>query len=127
MSSNEPIENYYKQLNEQNNTWESVECRQQDPNLWWDWDDHARTLSNVELGELTQALTICNRCPMRTKCLEMGLRDDDVAHGIWGGYMVGERFEMMKLTRFEHNKRAIKKAKRLRVLTGVPRPTIVGE
>ena len=127
MSTNEALENYYAQLNEQNDPWESVECRQQNPDLWWDWDDHSRSLSLVEMGELKQALTICNRCPMRTKCLELGLRDDDLTHGIWGGYLVGERLAMMSKTRYAHERRDIAKAARLRALSGVPAPTTVGE
>ena len=127
MSTNEALENYYAQLNEQNDPWESVECRQQNPDLWWDWDDHSRSLSLVEMGELKQALTICNRCPMRTKCLELGLRDDDLQHGIWGGLMVGERLALAGKKRYAHEQRAINKARRLRALSGIPTPTTVGE
>ena len=37
---------------------------------------------------VAQAKQVCARCPVRERCLAVGLREE---HGIWGGLTVGER------------------------------------
>jgi hypothetical protein len=45
------------------------------------------------------ALEICSACPIREQCLEVGMQDDDIRYGIWGGMLAGERLALRaKLT-----------------------------
>jgi hypothetical protein len=45
------------------------------------------------------ALEICKACPIREQCLEVGMQDDDIRYGIWGGLLAGERLALRaKLT-----------------------------
>jgi len=45
------------------------------------------------------ALEICAACPIREQCLEVGMQDDDIRYGIWGGLLSGERLALRaKLT-----------------------------
>ena len=37
---------------------------------------------------VAEAKAACARCPVRERCLAVGLREE---HGIWGGLTVGER------------------------------------
>lgn len=37
---------------------------------------------------VTEAKAVCARCPVRERCLAVGIREE---HGIWGGLTVGER------------------------------------
>ncbi len=37
---------------------------------------------------VAEAKAVCARCPVRERCLAVGLREE---HGIWGGLTVGER------------------------------------
>lgn len=56
----------------------SAECRGVDPNLFF-----------PEVGErTTDAVAVCDRCPVRVACLEYAL-DHGIKTGIWGG--LGER------------------------------------
>ena len=97
-----------------------VECQTNDPELWWKEDVQHITKWEIECVGL--ALTICNRCPLKQACLEMGLKDE-FQFGIWGGYMAGERYQMKRQTKFRYQRDAVTRAKRLRQQTGVPQPT----
>ena len=37
---------------------------------------------------VAEAKAVCARCPVRERCLAVGLREE---HGIWGGLTAGER------------------------------------
>ena len=102
--------------------WESAECRQHDPELWWGWDERLTGghPSNDVIDNTRMALTVCNRCPMRMECLEMGMREEHIAHGIWGGLMAGERIGVARHRHGINDQRAIEKAQRFRRLTQVP-------
>jgi WhiB family transcriptional regulator, redox-sensing transcriptional regulator len=45
--------------------------------------------------EAAAALSVCARCPVRTECLELSLRNWKVGqHGVWGGTVPPERQEL---------------------------------
>jgi Transcription factor WhiB len=39
----------------------------------------------------TLAMAICQDCPIRARCLEEGMREENIEHGIWGGMLAGDR------------------------------------
>lgn len=104
--------------------WESVECRTQDPDIWFLEDDiHSASTTNTDNVEFTAlALTICNRCPMRLECLEMGMAEENIRHGIWGGLLPGERYILAGMTNTIAYKRRIHSHLRIRRLAGVAAP-----
>lgn len=95
--------------------WESVECRQNDPEMWWVADELHVKMSNDDLERIRMAITICNRCPLRSECLEIGMQPDNIRWGIWGGTFAGERLAATG-RKFGGNadKNLIEKARRLR-------------
>lgn len=46
--------------------------------------------------DIQYALSKCNSCPLREKCLEEGMRPMNLAQGIWGGKFAGERILMAR-------------------------------
>lgn len=95
-----------------------VECATIDPELWW-LDDESLRIKGEILDQLKLALTVCNRCPVADKCLELSLNEND-EWGIWGGYLAGERFELRGKTTKIYQRNAIRRARKIRQLTGVP-------
>ena len=45
---------------------------------------------------ISQVKAICMECPIRAKCLEFALRENQ-QHGVWGGMTYRERLQMKKL------------------------------
>lgn len=46
----------------------------------------------VPLGkEIGRAIALCNSCPKQEECLDEGMRPENLAFGIWGGMLAGER------------------------------------
>lgn len=43
------------------------------------------------------AILVCNECPSSMPCLEAGMLEENINHGIWGGLMVSERRKMAGL------------------------------
>lgn len=43
------------------------------------------------------AILVCNDCPSSVPCLEAGMLDENINHGIWGGLMSSERRRMAGL------------------------------
>ena len=58
-------------------------CAQSDPELWFPENHQAPGT----------ALTVCNRCPVRAYCLELGW---DEPYGVWGGYTATSRETMRR-------------------------------
>jgi len=44
---------------------------------------------------MIKAIELCNKCPIRTNCLNEGLKDENLDYGIWGGLLPGERILMV--------------------------------
>ena len=104
--------------------WETVECRQSDPDLWFSDTLEGKGVQFTEeiFNGLKIALETCNRCPLRVECLQMGLTEEDKRWGIWGGYMAGERQAMLGENRTRDHQIAMERARYIRKNTGVPRP-----
>jgi hypothetical protein len=80
-----------------------------DPDLWfageaekefgekWTYNREQRQKVALEVDKATQALAICNNCPAKVNCLELGMRGTQIYYGIYGGTMPGER--LLKLGR----------------------------
>jgi len=49
----------------------------------------------IRKANMIQAIEICNKCPIRTNCLNEGLKDENLDYGIWGGLLPGERIVMV--------------------------------
>jgi len=65
--------------------WEYAACRQVDPDLFFPVGHTLGWLKQIE-----QAKQVCNRCPMRSVCLEWALSTGQWS-GVWGGLTEGER------------------------------------
>lgn len=48
------------------------------------------------INDALVAMAICQECPIRTLCLEQGMREENIEHGIWGGMLAGERIMLAK-------------------------------
>jgi hypothetical protein len=46
-----------------------------------------------------KAVAICAFCPVRARCLEEGMREENIEHGIWGGLLAGERIRLSRTRR----------------------------
>jgi hypothetical protein len=108
------LEEYYKQMGYNEDPWESVECRTVDPEMWWRWQELRQTPAKEHLVEVELALTICNRCPLRLECLNLGLRGEDLYHGIWGGLFPGERIALLRTPSSGYERRQVLRARTLR-------------
>jgi hypothetical protein len=116
------LEDIYAAMDQDNDPWESAECRQYDPELWWGWDERLTGghPSNDLIDNTRFALTVCNRCPIRMKCLELGMNEQHISHGIFGGLFAGERIGTIRNRKGINDLRALEKAQRFRRLTQVP-------
>jgi WhiB family redox-sensing transcriptional regulator len=61
-------------------------CRGCDPELFF---PVSSTGPNFE-QQVTEAKAVCDRCPVRAKCLDFALRTGQT-HGVWGGMSEQER------------------------------------
>lgn len=77
--------------------WENGSCRTSgDPDAWFiDYN----TSDETELYRLNVALTICETCPIKDKCLEVGLSKTELNWGVWGGLLPGERMLLVNGTK----------------------------
>jgi hypothetical protein len=74
--------------------WENAPCAGSgDPDAWF--IDYT-TSDEDELWRLNNALRICDECPIKDKCLEVGLSSTELNWGVWGGLLPGERMLMVK-------------------------------
>lgn len=46
--------------------------------------------------EIRYALGLCASCPVQDKCLEEGMKTENLAYGIWGGRLAGQRIAIAK-------------------------------
>lgn len=49
------------------------------------------TILRRMVPEIKYAINKCNSCPQKDKCLEEGIKPENLAYGIWGGLLAGER------------------------------------
>ena len=43
------------------------------------------------VAQTRKALALCQACPARKQCLALGMQEDNLEWGIWGGEMPGQR------------------------------------
>lgn len=82
-----------------------------DPDLWFsdtiEAEGSGRRPANEEQEMTTralQALAICSNCPVKQECLAVGLSDEHIDNGIWGGTLSGERIAIRR-TNIRNNDR----------------------
>jgi hypothetical protein len=67
------------------------------PDAWFpDVPQGAPTRKRLEpIGiETSRAIALCNACPVQEECLDQGMQSENLAFGIWGGMLAGERVIM---------------------------------
>lgn len=70
------------------------------PDLWFPempQGKSSRAAYAAMVGRVNLAVSMCNRCPVKTECLVEGMRLENIEHGIWGGMLAGERILMADL------------------------------
>lgn len=69
-----------------------------DPDLWFPEYEKNGKPSNAKRKLIATrsllAISICNECPIQSECLDEGMKDENIEHGIWGGKLAGERILM---------------------------------
>lgn len=66
-----------------------------DPEMWW--YDYPRNITDqiAESYRISEAIKICNQCPVQDLCLKEGLEGEDVQWGIRGGLLASERIKIV--------------------------------
>lgn len=59
-------------------------CQDYDPDTFFPQAQAGRSKSRAGSAQVREAQAICNLCPVRLKCLNYAL-DNDERYGIWGG------------------------------------------
>ena len=95
----------------------------ENPDAWFpDIPQGALSLRKQEIlgAETRRAIALCNSCPKKQACLEEGMKDKNLAYGIWGGTLAGERVMLsMKLfTKLSDEGRALISYRVLKPLIG---------
>lgn len=54
------------------------------------------TILKRMVPEIKYAIGLCNSCPVQDRCLEEGMKPENLAFGIWGGTLAGQRISMAK-------------------------------
>ena len=80
--------------------WIDANCASDaDPDAWFlDYNIDQR-----DMPRLLRALTLCESCPVKKECLQVGLTDADLNEGIRGGLFPAERI----MLRFTSNRRGV--------------------
>ena len=56
----------------------------------------AKTLFARMVPEIKYAIGLCSSCPVQDRCLEEGMKPENLAFGIWGGRLAGQRIAMAR-------------------------------
>jgi hypothetical protein len=65
-----------------------------DPDMWFPDVPQGRAGQKKMMilgSSVARAINICNRCPKQEACLDEGMKDENLAFGIWGGMIAGDR------------------------------------
>jgi hypothetical protein len=68
------------------------------PDHWFPEFDNGRPSLRKQLAlveSIKYAIEGCSVCPIKEKCLQEGMKLENLAHGIWGGLLAGERIESL--------------------------------
>ena len=74
--------------------WFAGEVELEEGEVWRNTRDQTRRV-NIEIDKAISAISVCNNCPVKDNCLEIGMRGPQVYFGIYGGTMPGERLAML--------------------------------
>ena len=69
----------------------------ENPDAWFPTVPNGGKVSTIlrrMVPELKHAIDTCNVCPKKAECLEEGLKPVNLAYGVWGGLLAGERIEI---------------------------------
>lgn len=71
-------------------------------------------------AEMRRAIALCNSCPKQQACLNEGMQDENLAYGIWGGMLAGQRvmLSMKTFTKLSDEGRALISYRALKPLIG---------
>jgi hypothetical protein len=79
-------------LTKDGSLWDRANCAgTQEPDAWF---PNMQYMTNEDLVITEMALRICDRCEIKTECLIVGMEEEELRHGIWGGLLPGERIEL---------------------------------
>jgi hypothetical protein len=74
------------------------------PDLWFSEFDNEWTAGRPSRAKTAQmventiaAINICSSCPVRSECLEEGMKPENLEYGVWGGLMAGERMRLANI------------------------------
>jgi hypothetical protein len=63
------------------------------------WFPEMSSLTNEDIVITKMVLQTCDGCQIKDKCLQIGMQEDDIKFGIFGGLFAGERLALRnKLT-----------------------------
>lgn len=69
-----------------------------DPDIWFPEfparSPHPTTVKHVAY-QVNYALSECATCPAKDRCLDDGMRPENLAYGIWGGLLAAERLAIV--------------------------------
>ena len=54
------------------------------------------TILKRMVPEIKYALNLCASCPVQEECFEEGMKPENLAYGIWGGRLAGQRIAVAK-------------------------------
>lgn len=87
----------FAHLTRDGSLWDQANCAGTSmPDAWF---PDISNLTNDDLIITDLALRTCDSCMIREQCLEVGMQEDDIKFGIFGGLFAGERLALRsKLT-----------------------------
>ncbi len=70
----------------------------ENPDAWFPTieNGNVETMNRKALPMVQYAIGVCMRCPIQRKCLEEGIKPENLAYGIWGGLFAAQRIEIAK-------------------------------
>lgn len=60
----------------------------------------------IRIENMKEAVSICNKCPIRSECLTEGMKESNLDYGIWGGTLPGERLALANTAKGSTDRKA---------------------
>ena len=83
----------FAHMNHDGSLWDNAACAGSEFPDWW-YPETGNSVSNEDVEITSMALNVCDHCPIRMQCLEVGMQGNDLRWGIWGGLLSGERLAL---------------------------------
>ena len=63
------------------------------PDMWFRGmpANTSRETKERVLADIKDAIRICESCPLQAPCASLGMEEENLEHGIWGGLLAAER------------------------------------